>query len=152
MDSITHALYKAIAHEDRAQREAVKELGALVSEGVPGLQRLVDRPHRMPQLQLSCLKDMEPTDLHIVLFPRSETLLQFQLEAIAMGYTPPAGLYDTGADVFILPGSLSVFAPIDNGATYWWMELARRGTSNAGAERASWRELLVDVARGVKVA
>lgn len=137
MDSITHALYKAVTAEDAHQRSVADAMVQGFGNGAPqeaGLRPLSS------VAEVTEYPDHAPTDLFIELTEGPE-LLALQMELIAAGYCPPAGLYKAGADVIISPGRVEVFAPTDTGVSMWCATLeAFTSPDRNGNRRAGWQE------------
>jgi hypothetical protein len=137
MDSITHALYKAITTDDAHQRKV--EAGSSPRAGdevTAGLQPISRRKHVH-----DAYADATPTDFHIAL-ERGPELLALQLEFIAAGYCPPAGLNENGADVIISPGRIDVYVATDDGQATWSAILEARTSGRPGdyAKKVRWEE------------
>ena len=130
MDSITHALYKAVTAEHALQQAADK---CEAPFKLSGLQPINKRKHVW-----DAYADAAATDLHIALGSAFPELLALQLEFIAAGFSPPAGLAECGADVFISPGRVDVYVPTDNGQGTWSAILGTGGTRVG--KRTVWEE------------
>lgn len=135
MDSITHALYRAVSRADVDQRAATpaerrETLGAAVPDSRAGLQPLAVRPNVHDGYA-----GASGTDLHITL-PRTPETLALFLEFTAMGLNPPVSLIEGEAEVILAPGDISVFAPQDNAAGIWCGQLQ----SAKGGRRTEWKE------------
>lgn len=142
MDSITHAVFKAIAAEDAYQRKidqvtatptTLDQRGPAFTRAV-GLQPLNERPSL-----LEAFAGAEPSDLHIDL-SRGPELLALQMEFIAGGYCPPAGMALDGAAVVISPGRVYICASTDSGDAMWSAALCRKDTRHPADRRAAWEE------------
>lgn len=141
MDSITHALYRAIAADNNHQRSV--EFGnhptRTPEEMISGLQPLSKR-----RPIHDCYADAAGTDLHISL-TRGDELLALQLEFIAGGFCPPASMYLEGADVVIAPGEVELFVGCDNGSSTWTATLRLHNPSahyrhDQRGPKAGWTE------------
>jgi hypothetical protein len=131
MDSITHALYRAITAQNAAQKAAETIEHRKVTAG---LQALAIRPS-VHQAYLGAAG----TDLHIALGACDE-LLALQMEFIAAGYSPPATMATDGAEVIISPGRVDVMAGTDDGNGSWTAILAKKDPQHRGDRRAIWEE------------
>ena len=133
MDSLTHALYKAVRAADAEQREAEKQrdTGAAVPSEA-GLQSISTREtvHR-------CYAGATPTTLHIALDGRSDEVLALFFEFASAGWAPPCQMLEDGADVLINPEQTEVHVPADDGG-HWTAMLTTSSKSRDGTKRASW--------------
>ena len=129
MDSITHALYKAVAAEDADPRKQQP-----FGDPIVGLQPMALRP-----LTHSLFVEAEGTDLHVIL-NRGPELLALQLEFINGGLCPPAGLALAGADVIISPGQIDIHATTDDGERTWVATLAKDATARHYTRSVGWTE------------
>ncbi len=130
MDSITHALYRAIVAEHIAQQPR-EGLGGPLS--FAGLQPMSKR-----QSVHEAYAGAAMTDMHISLGSCFAELLALQLEFVSAGYSPPADMSITGADVIISPGRVDVYVPTENGGT--WSAILAASPSDRGGRRAGWEE------------
>jgi hypothetical protein len=137
MDSITHTLYRAITAEHNAQR--AKDKATEPHLQLSGLQPINKRKHVW-----DAYADCSATDIHISLGSSEclSELLALQLEFIAAGFTPPAGMVECGGDVFISPGRVDLYVPSDDpkpGEGTWTAILGPRSDRGAG-KRTGWEE------------
>jgi hypothetical protein len=142
MDSITHALYKAIVADDQHQRRNDNAgIGAL---STAGLQPLSKR-----QGVHEAYAGAAETDLHITL-ERGPELLALNMEFIAAGYAPPGGFSQCGGDVIIGEGRIDLHVPTDDGKGSWVATLqassrpsGRSGSVDFTPRKAGWTEQTV---------
>lgn len=136
MDSITHALYRVIVAEHDIQRAADQADEPFKTSGLQPVSK------RKPVWDT--YPDAAGTDLHVAF--GSETcfaeLLALQLEFVAAGFSPPAGMVTCGADVFISPGRIDVYVPSDDGEKTWSAILAS-STGKGMGRKAGWTEEMV---------
>ena len=140
MDSITHALFKAIAAENRRQIASAQPettIGAAVpGDHDAGLQPLA----RRPQVH-DTFAGARGTDLHISLLTRSEEVLALFMELCSSGFAPPVSLIEGEAEVIIGEGHIEVFAPFDDASASWVGILDKRvNNSKNGDRRSFWSE------------
>jgi hypothetical protein len=147
MDSITHALYKAIAADDAHQRKTEEFTSAVrtinsgsFSGDCPGAGLQPIHTRRMVHQTYG---DAAATDLHISLSRGPETLALY-LEFVNAGLCPPTALVDIGADVILSPGEVQLFADLEDGQSQWCARLAKssRYDSQKGVtiNRVAWTE------------
>jgi hypothetical protein len=142
MDSITHALYKAIAADNAHQNN---EEFRSWSPGKPAAETAGLRPLATRKHVWDAYAGAAGTDLHIAL-TRGDELLALQLEFIAAGFCPPAGMYIDGAEVIISPGRVELMASTDDGKASWTASLMKRrslgGQIDIRGPKAFWEELV----------
>lgn len=142
MDSITHALYRAITSADAAYKanEASRRIANHSDPMFPSYAGL--RPLALTPTIHEAYAGAAKTDLYIPL-EKSPELLALQMEFIAAGYNPPAGLYENGADAIISPGRIDVHVSSDNGEGTWVAMLVANNHSDGRGpreKRACWQE------------
>jgi hypothetical protein len=138
MDSISHALYRAIMVDDAHQRK-VEDMDKPIGD---------ERPNQAGLQPLTLRKDVHDayngaagTDLHIELERGPETLCLY-MEFVAAGFCPPASLV-TGATVILAPGEVSLFAICDSGNDTWCAALrVRDPDAHPSNRKAGWTEQL----------
>jgi hypothetical protein len=143
MDSITHALYRAVT-ADNAHQRRVEDTDRETGDQRPnhaGLQPLAQRPDVHNAYQGAA-----GTDFHIELERGDETICLY-MEFVAAGFTPPAGLID-GGTVLLSPGHIELYVATDNGQNNWCAQLSvlpsqvqRPGDHQP--RKAGWTEQLV---------
>lgn len=133
MDSITHALYRAItAEEDRQRRLVDAGFGNQKTSG--GLACFSEHPD-VHQAYLGAAS----TDLYIALL-RSPELLALQMEFLAAGFNVPATMSLEGVDVIISAGRIDIMANCEgeDGPETWTAILSR--DDRKGGRKAEWSE------------
>jgi hypothetical protein len=135
MDSISHALYRAIMIDDAHQRK-VEDTDKPIGD---------ERPNHAGLQPLALREDVHQsyagaagTDLHIELERGAETLCLY-MEFVAAGFCPPASLVD-GATVILAPGEVQLFAICDSGNNTWGASLRKLEPNHRGDRRAGWSE------------
>lgn len=132
MDSITHALYRSLNAEHTTQQQIDKAEPPFKTSGL--------QPMAKRRSVHDAFADAAPTDLHITLGVCFAELLALQLEFVSAGYSPPADMAITGADVIISPGRVDVYVPTEDGKT--WAAILSNKSSERGGRRAGWEEQL----------
>lgn len=127
MDSITHSLFKALAAANAQQ-------SSITPAPPGGLRPFAERPDTHMGYAGAA-----GTDLFITLAASPE-LLALQLEFVAAGFTPPAGMCLNGADVILAPGEVQLFVSTDNAEATWMATLARSDPQHRHDRRAAWSE------------
>ena len=124
MDSITHALYRAIVSADAQQRDVEREKHRINSAPTPGAISFAGlKPLSTRKSVHEAYAGAAATDLHISL-EMSPDLLAVQMEMINAGFRPPASMYIHGADVIISPERIDVYVPSDDGNDSWAVVLS----------------------------
>lgn len=116
MDSITHALYRAVATEQQAQLSIVPVGG---SERFAGLKPIGTR-----RTVHEAYLDADPEDLHITLRGNTPELMGFMMELLSAGHRVPPTVYSDGVDVIMSDTDIHVYGSDAKGVT-WCAQLGR---------------------------
>lgn len=133
MDSITHALYRAINTEHAYQRRLADQTPG-EAPTTKGLVPMTVRPGTWEGYA-----GAEGTDMHIALTPGDEVFCLF-LEFTAAGFCPPVGLVSEGADVIISPGRVELNVSTDRGDATWVAVLEKLNPPHRSDRRGGWSE------------
>ena len=125
MDSINHALMRAIINADDIQR------GGSVTSKL-GLQPLRNKPHTH-----MAFAGAAGTDLHIELNPGPD-VMNLWAELTSAGLSPPTALIVEGCAVILSPGAVEIFVNSDAEEPKTWVGSFEKNNSRLSGWQEQW--------------